>query len=57
MQNQKNNARNNMDQLYNWLTVWDKHVNTDKRTIETTNQNQPRKKVVLPKKTEENKTI
>ena len=57
MQNQKNNARNNMDQLYNWLTVWDKHVNTDKRTIETTNQNQPRKKVVLPKKTKENKTI
>jgi hypothetical protein len=46
----------NMKELHEWLTIWGKHVETEKRgrtdnsTEMTTTTQKPRKRVSIPKK-------
>lgn len=60
MQNMQNtndqSPLENMKELHEWLTIWEKHVETDKRgrnensTEMTMTTQKPRKRVSIPKK-------
>ena len=46
----KNTALDNMNELYNWLVIWDKDVNkTVRKREEDTTEEKPRKRVVYKK--------
>ena len=49
-QPKENTALDNMDELYNWLVIWDKDVNkTVRKRDEDTTEEKPRKRVVYKK--------
>lgn len=44
-------ALDNMNELYSWLTTWDKYVqNEDSNHEKPTTENQPRKRVFVKRK-------
>lgn len=43
-------ALDNMNELYSWLTTWEKYVASENRERETTTEDQPRKRVYVKRK-------